>query len=82
MNKMSIDYWKSLLDEMWLEQMQMIHKGKDINKAIEESYGYLICDPDRLSVTDSSDFKRLINGWLSNKRPDKMLTPRKKAFEL
>ncbi len=82
MNRLSLDYWKSQCGEIWLEQMAMIHRGKDINKAIEESYGYLICDPDRLAVTDASDFKRLVNGWLSNKRPDKPNQPRKVAFKL
>lgn len=79
--KMTLDYWKSQLDSIWLEQMKMIHKGKDIDQAILESYGYLISDDTRLQNSDISDFKRLVNGWLSNKRPDQK-KQRKKAFEL
>lgn len=69
-DKMNLDYWKSQLDELWLENMRMIHKGKNIDEAIEQSFGYLISDELRLHNSDTSDFKRLVNGWLSNKRPE------------
>jgi hypothetical protein len=78
--RMNLDYWKSQLDELWLENMRMIHKGKNIDEAIEQSFGYLISDEQRLNVSDSSDFKRLVNGWLSNKRIDKHQKERKKLL--
>jgi hypothetical protein len=66
--KTSLTYWQSQLDEIFLEQMAMVHRGKNIEEAIREAYGHLICDPDRLQNADQADFKRLVNGWLSNKR--------------
>lgn len=74
--KNQLDFWKNQLDEIWLCNMRMIHKGKDINEAIEQSFGYLISDDLRLHNTEISDFKRLVNGWLSNTRPQKKATNR------
>jgi len=68
-NKMNIEYWKSQLGEIWLEQMQMIHKGKNIEEIIGYAYADLISQPERLERADASDFKRIVNSWLSNKRP-------------
>jgi hypothetical protein len=67
-HKKKYDYWKQSMDEIWMEQMRIIHKGKDIEQAALEAYGYLICDDLRLANAETSDFKRLVNGWLSNKR--------------
>ncbi len=78
-DKMNLDYWKSQLDERWLETMSIIHKGKSIETAVNESFGYLIADETRLENSTGSDFKRLVNGWLSNKRPNKS-TPQKLKF--
>lgn len=68
MNKNDFTYWLNCLDEIWREQMAFIHKGKDIDQAAKEAYGYLICDPVRLQLTEPADFKRLVNGWLCNKK--------------
>lgn len=73
--KQTFSYWKSGLDEIWLEQMAIIHKGKNIEQACLEAYGHLISDEARLANADHSDFKRLVNGWLANKRfPQKTTT--------
>lgn len=57
-------------DSQWVETMQMIHRGKDLDQAIRESYGHLIADEDRLKNSELSDFKKLVNTWLCGKRPD------------
>lgn len=66
--KSSLDYWTSQLDNIWLEQMSMIHKGKNIDEAIAQSFGHLISDEIRLQNTDIGGFKRLVNTWLSNSK--------------
>jgi len=37
MDKMNPDYWKSQLDERWLEVMTIVHRGKDIDRGILEA---------------------------------------------
>ena len=81
-DKMTLQYWRDQLDERWLETMAMLHKGKSVDQAVNESFGYLISDETRLQNSDISDFKRLVNGWLSNKRPDKPSPQRLKFNEL
>ena len=67
--KKTLEYWQTILeDKYWVQVMSMIHKGKDINQAVLESFGHLISDPIRLNHMDHNDFKRLVNGWLTNKR--------------
>ena len=73
-DKMNILFWTSQLDEIWLDTMRMIHPGKDIDQAIRESYGHLIASPARLQSSTGSDFKRLVNTWLSN---SKTVAPKK-----
>lgn len=64
-------FHKALIaDTQWMETMAMIHRGKNIEQAIAESYGHLIADEDRLKNSDLSDFKKLVNTWLSGKRPE------------
>lgn len=72
MNRLSLDYWKSqlLADEYWMQCMQMIHKGKDIEGIIGFAFADLMSQPERMAKADINDFKRLVNSWLSNKRPD------------
>lgn len=69
MNRLSLDYWKSQLDDRWLEAMAMVHKGKNIDEIIGYAFADLMSQPERLEKADASDFKRLVNSWLSNKRP-------------
>jgi len=71
MNKKNIDYWKSLLDEIWLEQITMIHKGKNIEEIIGFAYMDLISQPERMETANASDFKRLVNSWLSKTKAEK-----------
>jgi len=84
MNRLSLDYWKSqlLADEYWMQCMQMIHKGKNIDEVIGFAFADLISQPERFARADINDFKKLVNTWLSNRRPDKPNQPRKVAFKL
>jgi len=71
--KMNLDYWKSQLDEKWLETMSIIHKGKSIEDAVTGSFGHILANPDRLENSTASDFKKLVNTWLANMpRPKKV----------
>lgn len=71
MERTTLEFWRSQCDEIWLETMQMIHPGKDIEQAIRQSYGHLIASPARLQTSTASDFKRLVNTWLANSRAEK-----------
>lgn len=68
--RMTLIYWKNQLDPIWLEQMKMIHRGKNIDAVIELAYGDLISQDERLKNADASDFKKLVNSWLSNRKPE------------
>ena len=81
MNKMSFDYWKSQLDEIWLENIRMVHRGKDIDRGILEAFGDLISQPERLEQSSPNDFKKLVNSWLANQRRVK-IAPVVKKFTL
>lgn len=73
MDKMSFDYWKSQLDEQWLEAMAFVHRGKDIERGITEAFGDLISQPERLEQSSANDFKKLVNSWLANQRRPKVI---------
>lgn len=67
------DFHTALMnDHQWVETMNMIHRGKNLEQAIAESYGHLIADEDRLKNSELSDFKKLVNTWLCGKRPEKV----------
>lgn len=69
--KLTLEYWQSQLGEQFTEALKINHKGKDIPAAISEAFMYLLADEQRILNSDASDFKRLVNAWLSNKRPTK-----------
>ncbi len=70
MNKHTLEYWKSQLDEIWLDSIKLVHRNKDIDKVIEYAYIDLLSQPDRINTASASDFKRLVNSWLSNRKPE------------
>lgn len=72
--KMNLNYWKSQLDEQWLEAMAFVHRGKDIERGISEAFGDLVSQPERLEQSSSNDFKKLVNSWLANQRRPKITT--------
>jgi hypothetical protein len=72
----TLQYWKGQLDEIWIEQMKMIHRGKNIDMIIELAYGDLISQDDRLKTATASDFKRLVNSWLANRNAEKVSVKR------
>ncbi len=69
MEKQSLQYWLNSLEDIWKESIQIVHPGKDIDQAAKEAWAYLMSDPRRLQVMEPFEFKRFVNGWLSNKRP-------------
>lgn len=54
--------------EEWVEEMQMIHKGKDIPQAIKSSYAHLK-NKKRLERGELSDFKGCVQSFLNNEKP-------------
>jgi hypothetical protein len=72
MNNTTLDYWKSQLDEIWLDAIKSIHRNKDIDQVIEYAYLDLLSQPERLNTATASDFKRLVNSWLSNRKAEQI----------
>lgn len=69
MERMTLDYWKNQLDPIWLEAIKMVHRNKDIDKVIEFAFIDLISQ-ERVETATASDFKRLVNSWLSNRKAE------------
>lgn len=82
--KLTLEYWQQLLESesYWIECMKMIHKGKDIDEAIKQSFGYLISDPIRLQNSDISDFKKFVSSWAGKMRSTENRDRATKAFRI
>lgn len=80
-NTKTLTWFKNQIDPIFMEQMKMNHKGKDIEQSIKESFAHLAADPHRLAISQAADCKRLLNTWLSNAKPIGS-EPRKLAFEI
>lgn len=74
--KKTLQYWINQLDEIWLDNVRYIHKGKDIDLIMKYAFLDLLSQDNRLETATASDFKRLVNSWLSNKRPEKQVKKR------
>lgn len=82
-NTKTLAWFKEQIDPIFMEKMQMSHKGKDIDQAIMESYAHMAADSHRLALAESSDCKKLLNTWLSNAKPTASEPPKRKlAFEI
>lgn len=68
--KKSFDWWWSQCDEIWLDNIRLTHKGKDVEGAAREAHTSLLSNELRLCNTDLSGFKGYVNSWLSNKKQD------------
>lgn len=56
------EFYNNLVShEVWYEQMQLQHKGKDIKAAAQKVYGDAIADPVSFKVKDISDHRRHIH---------------------
>lgn len=71
----SLEWFVGCLDEMFVEQMKMTHRGKDLHQAAKEAFNHMAADKHRLRNADEADVKRLVNTWLSNQKPNKQLKP-------
>jgi hypothetical protein len=79
----NLEWFKKQIDSIFLENLKMSQKGKDIDQAILESYAHMAADSIRLSRADSSDCKKLLNTWLSNTKPNGSEPQKRKlAFDL
>jgi hypothetical protein len=64
-----LEYWKEQLDEIWMDNIRYVHRGKDIDKIIEYAFIDMISQ-DWFQRATASDFKRLVNRWLSNRKSE------------
>lgn len=64
--KKTLAWFESQIDEIYLENLKMTHKGKDIQQAIKEAYNHVASDSLRLHNLDGAGAKRLVNTWLTN----------------
>lgn len=69
--KLTLEYWQTQMDESWRETMTMVHRQKDIPRAIKEAFGHLISDPERLMRSETWDFKKTVNYFLIFQKPEK-----------
>ena len=58
-------------DSIWWETMTMVHRGKNIDEVLGYAYLDMLSQPERFKNATMNDFKRLVNGWLSNRKPVK-----------
>jgi hypothetical protein len=66
LNTNTLSWFKSQIDEIYLSNIKLTHKGKNIDEAISQAYSHLAAEPERLQNMTASDCKRFLNGWLSN----------------
>lgn len=82
-NERTLEWFKNQINPIFLENLKMSQKGKDVDQAIMESYAHMAADPLRLARADSSDCRKLLNTWLSNMKPTGSEPPKRKlAFDL
>lgn len=67
---MSLEVYRENIGPIFIDNLKTLHAGKDIEKAIKESYTYLIADKNRASRADSTDCAKLLTTWLSNMKPE------------
>lgn len=56
-------------DEIWLEQLKMTHKGKDVNQAFDECYSHHSADPLSKSF-ELWQWRQKLNTWLTIKKSE------------
>lgn len=66
-NYKSLTWFKSQFDDIFLDRIKMLHSGKDIDRAINESYGHLLSNG--IETADKRRCQTLLNSWLSNQKP-------------
>lgn len=64
-------WFEKQIDPIYLERMKMNHRGKDVTRAMIDSFSYLLADPVRLNNADSAECKRLLNTWLGNQKTNR-----------
>lgn len=72
-------WYDSQFDEIFLEQLRMNHKGKDLQQAMNESWTFLTADQIRLKNSDRGNCRQLLAKWLSNMKTG-VKTERKKLL--
>lgn len=64
-----LTWFKSQLDDIFLDRMKLLHNGKNIEQAIKEAYGHLLASD--INQADRRRCQTLLNSWLSNQKPSK-----------
>ncbi len=76
-----IEWFRSQIDEIYMDTLKFNHKGKDIERAIKESFMHLSADKQKLHIADSASCKKLVNTWLSNMKPE-IVKEQKNAYKI
>jgi len=64
----TLAWFRGQIDELFFENLQMTHKGKDVEQAIKEAYAHAASDEFRLKNMDGAGAKKLVNTWLANSK--------------
>lgn len=75
----SID--KVLKDEIWINSITPIAKGKDIGGAARASFLYLQGAPNRFKTATLNDLKRVTLSWLENKKSEQKPQDQRERFK-
>lgn len=67
----TLEDFRACIDDLYMEQLKMAHKGKDVDLAINQAFLYMTTKNDKL---DAAGVKRLLNTWLSNMKAEKVKT--------
>ena len=74
---MTLETFKSHLDQIYLDTMAIAHSGKNIDQAIIEAHAYLVADPLRAARANASDCKKLLHTWLTNSKKNNTEKPKR-----
>ena len=80
----NFNWFLEQIDEIFLEQMRILHQGKNIEEAARQAFGHLCADEKKLKRADRADVQKLLNTWLSNTKikPEKNVFSKSKLSEI
>lgn len=75
--EISLSDFENLLknDELWMDTIVIVHKGKDIEQAIKQAYLHMQ-NKKTLERGELSDFKGCVQSFLNNEKPGNGMVPK------
>lgn len=67
--EISLSDFENLFDDIWKEQVQMVHKGKNLKEIIPKAYLHLSAGGRLLNGT-TAEFKQCVQAFLNNEKPE------------